>query len=302
MVSIAPVLLTGRCVCNRVVCREHYRLTVTMPDFPLTVPGQFVTIAPAAPTDAGGSFYLRRAFSISGLRRAVGHVEVDLLYRVVGSATRWMASIKSGERVSLIGPLGNGFPIAQSRSRAWLVAGGVGLPPMLWLSEVLHEHRIATTAFCGARTADLLPLSVPDVATASRDACSASLCAAEFSSHDAPAVLCTDDGSLGYRGAVVDAVRTFCDVRSPRPGELVVYACGPEGMLQAVAEWARERNILCYVCTERAMACGMGTCQSCVIPMVCDSDPQGWQYKLCCTDGPVFDSRTVAWVARELQK
>ncbi|MFQ5473626.1 MAG: dihydroorotate dehydrogenase electron transfer subunit, partial [Dehalococcoidia bacterium] len=75
----------------------------------------------------------------------------------------------------------------------------------------------------------------------------------------------------------------------------VVYTCGPERMMQFVAGYCADRGIECYACMERSMACGMGTCQSCVVPVRNESDEQGWSYRLCCTEGPVFNAREIIW-------
>jgi dihydroorotate dehydrogenase electron transfer subunit len=238
---------------------------------------------------------LRRAFSIAGLRRVGGGVEVDAIYRVVGTATRWMESLRAGDVVSALGPLGNAFPISQTKSHAWLVAGGVGLPPMLWLAEALREAARKTIAFCGATRAELLPLSMdaarPPDATAMRP----SLSAREFALHDVPVVISTDDGSLGFHGYVGAAMAAHFDANAPDPSDMVVYTCGPEPMMRVVAQFAAARDIECYVCVERNMACGTGMCQSCVVPIRDTADSEGWSYRLCCSDGPIFEASQVIW-------
>jgi dihydroorotate dehydrogenase electron transfer subunit len=177
---------------------------------------------------------------------------------------------------------------------AWLVAGGVGLPPVLWLAESLAEQRVATTDFFGARSADLIPLEIDKNTTVSRKTNKPTMCVNEFARYGIPTVICTDDGSLGYHGNVLQAVDDTWRAGPDHYPDLVVYACGPEPMLEAVSAWANTQNVLCYLCMERAMACGVGTCQSCVVPVRSDQ-PDGWVYELCCTDGPVFDARDVLW-------
>jgi dihydroorotate dehydrogenase electron transfer subunit len=281
------------------ICAEHLRLTLRAASFAEAGPGQFVTLAPArsAQTHVQGSepFYLRRAFSIAGLRRDPSRVELDLLYRVVGAATSWMAQLRIGQAVSIVGPLGNRFRVPAIPVQAWLAAGGIGLPPVLWLAERLRAAGIDVTAFCGARTASLLPLTIDPAADVPRNARSAVPCAAEFARYQIPVVVCTDDGSLGFRGNVVDAVQAYQHAQAVQTENLVVYACGPEPMLEAVASWANAAEIQCYLCMERAMACGVGTCQSCVVPVKNRSAEDGWQYQLCCTEGPVFDGKSVLW-------
>lgn len=286
---------------NDTICDEHYRLTLVAPTVGPAAPGQFVSVAPAkskSPTPGGQTsapFYLRRAMSIAGLRRTPGQAEIDLIYRVIGAATRWMQSLRPGEHVSLIGPLGRGFPVSRTKSHAWLVAGGVGVPPLLWMAQTLATEGKSTVAFLGAREKKLLPVTVVQPPRRSHRAVDASLHVAEFAAHGVPSVLATDDGSIGFEGSVVEAVRAHHAAHPAEPADLVVYACGPDAMLAAVAAWCAEEETECYLCLERAMACGLGTCQSCVVPVVCDADPDGWTYELCCTDGPVFDGSRVVW-------
>jgi dihydroorotate dehydrogenase electron transfer subunit len=292
-----PVNGLWQTAANRALCREHYCLTLSGSVFPPARPGQFVTLAPPRTVDRedlAAPFYLRRAFSIAALRRPAGHVEIDVIYRVVGAATTWMAALRAGDTVSVVGPLGNILPTPDGIDRAWLVAGGVGLPPVLWMAETLKERAVPTTAFFGARTADLIPLTIDRGGAVPSDAGVARPCVAEFARLDVPTVLCTDDGSLGVCGRVVNAVDAHWRSNPPGDEKLVIYACGPERMLQALAEWSTSHAIDCYVCMERAMACGVGTCQSCVVPVRAEGDSE-WSYHLCCTDGPVFDARLVLW-------
>ena len=241
---------------------------------------------------------LRRAFSIAGLRvQSRQACEMDVIYRVIGTATRWMASLRPADKVSVMGPLGNSFPVSQSKRHAWMVGGGVGLPPMLWLAEALHEAGRQGIALVGARSVDLLALTITDRATIAVDGRTAVPAAEEFAAFHTPVVLSTDDGSLGLEGSVVTAMEAYLAAAGVPSDDVVVYTCGPEAMMEAVASLCIRRSIECYVCMERAMACGTGTCQSCVVPVRDSSAPDGWRYALCCTQGPVFDARRVIWSA-----
>ncbi|UCG15562.1 MAG: dihydroorotate dehydrogenase electron transfer subunit [Phycisphaerales bacterium] len=297
-----PRVCVWRTTENPRICDEHHRLTIAGRQFPPAEPGQFITLAAPSPADERtvsfarqSPFYLRRAFSIAGLRRTSSEVEIDVLYRVVGAATSWMAGLTADDPVSVIGPLGNRFPVSDSKRHAWLVAGGAGLPPVLWMAEALQRRGKEATAFYGARSRNLLPLSVPRPGELPRDGITVSHGVLEFSRCGVPVIVSTDDGSIGYAGNVVESVRRFAATYAIDVADLVVYACGPEPMLRSLSEWAVGREVQCYLCTERAMACGMGTCQSCVIPVRSGTDPAGWEYKLCCTDGPVFGAADVLW-------
>ncbi len=302
---------TAQTLANRRLCRDHYRLTLRVPIFSEALAGQFVHISPQRPSEEVGEEsdqashqawantlnlpMLRRAFSIAGLRRGDSGVEMDVIYRVVGTATRWMESLKAGDPVSLLGPMGNCFPVSDRKPVAWLVAGGVGLPPMLWLAAALHESAKRVIAFCGAQTQDLLALTLDPKAQPDSSAKTATPSAKEFAQQGANVVISTDDGTLGYRGYVGSAMAAYHQANPIDADDLVVYTCGPEPMMRFVADYCVAREIECYVCVERNMACGTGMCQSCVVPVRDTADSAGWSYRLCCTDGPIFEARNILW-------
>jgi len=317
--TATPSIATGVVTHNKRLCREHYRLTITRVNMDLARPGQFVHLCPFCPAAhdreyvppnsasmRGGDWprgtswspvpLLRRAFSIAGLRDdRFGAHEIDVVYRVVGTATRWMESLRVGDAVSVMGPLGNAFGISPSKRHAWMVCGGVGLPPMLWLAGALRDAGRKAILFAGARSRDLLALEIVEGVAIGADGRKGSLCVAELATCDTPVVIATDDGSLGFRGFVPEAFATYFDYSDVAADDLVVYTCGPEAMMEGVARFCMEQSIECYACVEREMACGTGTCQSCVVP-VCDvSAVDGWRYALCCKEGPVFDVRRVIW-------
>jgi len=238
---------------------------------------------------------LRRAFSIAARRDAQNETEVDIIYRVVGRGTRWLSSLREGDELSVLGPLGQAFPISSGKRHAWMVAGGVGLPPMLYLAEALSAAGREAIAFCGAQSKDLLPFALDDMLKPATDASRANRCISEFAVHGVDAVISTDDGSLGFEGHIGAALKAFADAAPPDVGDLVVYTCGPERMMRFVADFCIERSIECYVCMERAMACGTGMCQSCVVPVHDAGGESGWRYRLCCTDGPVFSASEIIW-------
>lgn len=282
---------------NIPLCREHYRLVLTTAEFPEASPGQFVQIQcrDNASKSAGwsGGPFVRRPFSIGGLRRTANRVEIDILHRVVGPGTTWLSKLQQGDSVSIIGPLGQPFVIPHGKTTAYLIGGGIGLPPLMWLAEALQEAGIATVAFCGARSHDLIPLTRID--SVDIQAGQAALAYEEFAQNQASVVVATDDGSLGYAGYVPDAFAAYLDNNHIDPKSAVVYTCGPDVMMRATAHTAETRGMDCFVCLERMMACGMGTCQSCVVRVHEPQADEGWRYQLCCTDGPVFAGPTVIW-------
>ena len=306
---------------NTPLCTEHYRLVLRLPQFPATQPGQFIQIAcrdlaedeaseqacevewqPGRAVDvcvadlATPMALLRRPFSLAGRRDvAGGGVELDIIHRVVGVGTDWMSRLRTGDNVYILGPLGNTFRLPRTDQTAILVGGGVGIPPMLYLAEHLAGRN--AVAFCGALRRDLLPLTI--TADADREA-NPSFCIDEFARHGMASVITTDDGSFGFQGFVTQALERFLD-RGALSGKPLIYTCGPELMMKRVADIAAARKIECQIAVERAMACGMGTCQSCCIK-VRKPDPSkpplpgsDWCYRLACTDGPVFRGSELLW-------
>jgi dihydroorotate dehydrogenase electron transfer subunit len=260
-------------------------LTLQASDFPLGRPGQFVLLGPHNGTAGADVPFLRRAFSIAGLRRTREGCELDLFYRVVGAGTGWLAGLQRGDHVDLIGPLGNAFPMPAADRTAWLVAGGVGLPPVWWLAQELAELGRSTVLFVGARRQGQIPLSVHQAGDSFR----------ADRLPDTDLVLATDDGSAGFHGTVVEALAERAGISKVDLGSITVFTCGPEAMLRAVAELCAARSMTCHVCLERSMACGIGTCQSCVVRVRDPADSDGWRYVPCCTEGPVFDASEVIW-------
>jgi len=316
---------------NTPLCREHYKLVLRVDRFPLTDPGQFVQVScrtepPAEeiehdwrpgqaltfsdPDLLAPQATLRRPFSLAGRRDIAGGVELDLIHRVVGIGTDWLSRLSTGDTVDVLGPLGNRFILPAENETALLVGGGVGIPPMLYLATKLKGRN--AVAFAGALTKDLLPLTLRN---------DADYPIGEFAEHGVKSVITTDDGSVGMKGFVTQALEQWLDrvpgsgsrvpgedrnspSRNPEPGTrnpAVIYTCGPEPMMKAVANIAMARNIPCQIAVERAMACGMGTCQSCCIK-VKKPDPAApplpgsdWCYRLACTDGPVFYATQLLW-------
>jgi dihydroorotate dehydrogenase electron transfer subunit len=238
---------------------------------------------------------LRRAFSIAGLRRSSAGVEIDVIYRVVGKGTRWMGSLRSGDQASLLGPQGNAFPIDASAPAAWLIAGGVGLPPLLWFAEALRNAGKSVVFFYGAQRRALVALELTQATAPTADAKTAALSVPQLAAIGVPVVLSTDDGSVGFPGHVGKALEAYAIANCPKPGDVVLYTCGPERMMHFVAAFAAKHELSAFACVERSMACATGMCQSCVVPVRAPADKDGWRYRLCCTDGPVFAAADVIW-------
>jgi dihydroorotate dehydrogenase electron transfer subunit len=303
--KITKQIATATVQANTSLCREHLRLTVVLPIFPPARPGQFVQLSPATAADAESAMpavsasatmpLLPRAFSIGGLRRDADGCALDIIYRVVGVATGWMAALRPGDPVTILGPLGQAFPQPPPAQQTLLIMGGVGMPPLLYFAEELHARKRSAIGFFGAQTGELIPLTLDPKTPAAPDATSATRCAAEFARYDVPLVISTDDGSCGFAGNVVQALAAYARHHELHAANACAYVCGPERMMQAAAAWCADAGITCYLCMERPMACGMGTCQSCIVTVRDENAASGTRYALCCTEGPVFAADRVVW-------
>jgi dihydroorotate dehydrogenase electron transfer subunit len=311
---------------NDPLCREHYRLRLRVSAaqaFPATRPGQFVQLGCRTPNGAmdmqallGGEHawspgqrpqlhqpelcgrlaLLRRPFSLAGRGDDEHGAWLDIIHRVVGVGTDWLSRLQVGDAVDLIGPLGNWFDLPAGKARGLLVGGGVGLPPMFYLAQALQHAGWEAVGFVGAMSRDLLavtfdPAEPPDAQGQPR------MSALEFARCGFPAVITTDDGSLGLQGRITRGLEMqlaqFSDEQAART---VVFTCGPEPMMHAVAKLAAMHDVDCQVCMEQAMACGMGTCQSCVIRVKSTGAPgRDWVYRLACTDGTIFPAEQLLW-------
>jgi dihydroorotate dehydrogenase electron transfer subunit len=261
--------VTTRLVENRPLGRGNFVLRLALPDAHAQAlagakPGQFVMLR----GEWGRDPLLPRAFSI--LRLSDGGCEI--LVKAIGRGTRLLQLAATGAPLSLLGPLGRPFPPLPDGRGDWLVAGGVGLAPLLWYAE---EYRSAGThqLVYGARSAaDLVLLD-------------------EIERAGARIILTTEDGSAPrgravVRGRVTDALADLL------PRDAVgarVLTCGPNAMMRAVVEMARTHSLPCLVSVEGEMACGIGACLGCALPLLDGSKP----FAYACTDGPVFDAARV---------
>ena len=295
---------------NKAVRQGLYQLSLSFSGdaataFGQTKPGQFAqldlaNLALPSPEDipedlqdaAARKILLRRPFSFCDVTAKSNKTFVDILYSVIGPASLRMTTLQIGNSVSIIGPLGNGFSVPEGKKTALLVIGGMGTPPLLHLAKVLKSDYPDTevSAFAGATTASTLPFKkrVEDISQ------QVGFAIPEFSKYGVESQVATDDGSVGYHGLVTDCILQWLSDHSYSAEDVIIYACGPEAMLAQVAKIAQEKGFDCQVSMERMMACGIGLCQSCAVK--CKTDDSGGNvYKMCCKDGPVFNSREVVF-------
>ena len=240
----------------------YFRLVVRAPQIaPLVQPGQFVHVRILPLKHA----LLRRPFSIF----QVSGDTLSVLYKSVGQGTEVLSQMPSGDELNLIGPLGHGFTVPTPGGETpLLVAGGYGMAALYLLAQRSPQKGIVFVG--GRRRVDIL-------------------CEEEFRALGWEVRATTEDGSHGEKGLVTHALQAELGRRAPRRK---LFACGPTPMLKAVGQLASEFNLPAELSLDEHMGCGIGVCLTCVVPIKTDD---GWEYHRTCTEGPVFDSRQVAW-------
>ncbi len=276
--------LHGRIAFNDPCGPKCRKLRVTVPDRLIRyAPGQFFHIRCGTGTDP----LLRRPFSVYAVATdAEGWVRhLEFLYLIVGHGTRALSERGAGEMLDLLGPLGHGFRLPPEPARHVMVAGGVGIAPFYDLAQHLLKTRPPTSTrpvlLFGSRTRDEL------------------YALEELQKLAVDIRLATDDGTEGHKGFVTDLLTAALDKAAgnggPGAGDPVqIYACGPEPMLAAVTEIARERGIPAQLSLDRRMGCGLGACGACVCKVRAPAAPEGWDYIRICREGPVVDAARLA--------
>lgn len=216
--------------------------------------GQFVEVYPD-----NGVNLLSRPISICEINKEEGSLR--LVFQIVGKGTKLFSELKQNDEIRLLGPCGNGYTLGEGKSI--LVGGGIGVPPLLETCKQLKGEKIVVLGFR-----------------------SGSFLLEEFEKLGAKVYIATDDGSVGFKGNVVDLLKAE-DIKGD-----MIYSCGPKIMLKFLSLYAEENNIPCQVSMEERMACGIGACVGCVVQI---KDGDSWTYKKVCKDGPVFDSKEVCW-------
>lgn len=217
-------------------------------------PGQFVHIKV---TD-GYDPLLRRPISICSIDLKQGLVTI--WYQVVGKGTELLSHVKKGDTIDVMGPLGRCFDTELSGEKTFLIGGGMGIAPLLFLAAQLEKEN-KVTAFFGGRNRDMLEPVLE-------------LTAVEYEA-------ATEDGSVGYKGFVTELLQKRLETEKPAR----IYACGPHGMLEQVARLAKQYSLPLQVSLETVMACGVGACLGCTCEKGHSNKP-GWAKV--CKDGPVF--------------
>lgn len=231
-------------------------------------PGNFVAISVGGEVS---SMILRRAFAIYRAtdKGALGGT-IELVVAPHGAGSQWLTKLNVGDYVDLIAPLGTAFGIPTTNANAMLIGGGYGSAPLFALAEVLKNRGCRVDMVLGASTANKIYAPLEGKRSVSS------------------LTLTTDDGSAGIHGKITESIprliREF--------GTEVIYSCGPMAMLESINKIANEFDIVHQCSVEESMACGIGVCMTCVVPMKLDGDIKMVRT---CIDGPVMDGSEIIW-------
>ena len=249
---------------------DYHVLSLTAPGIAdVAKPGHFITLAMGGEES---SMVLRRAFAIHQVQsRGVYGGTLDIAVSVQGRGTAWLAERRRHDMLNLVGPLGKPFALPREGVSCVLVGGGYGSAPLFMLAQELRERGCRVDMVIGAATESRLfgVLELKRLASA--------------------LTITTDDGSAGVRGRVTDVLDDALD----RASADVVYACGPMPMLAEVARISTKRRVFSQCAVEESMACGIGVCMTCVLPVIGDDGVT--RMVRSCVDGPIFRGDRVRW-------
>ncbi|MBI5124383.1 MAG: dihydroorotate dehydrogenase electron transfer subunit [Candidatus Omnitrophica bacterium] len=264
--------LKAKIIENKKISEKFYKMRIESAYLAKnSKPGQFVEVKCSDSIEP----LLRRPL---GVHRILNN-GIEIFYEVVGKGTGLLSRKVKGESVDIIGPLGNGFSLPRHPKGAAkrnpkpytlnpiLIAGGIGVAPLVALAESLRKKRQKVAVIIGAKTKSHVN------------------CVKELKALGCDVDIATEDGSLGQKGLATSLLHN-----TQYTIHTTIYACGPNAMLKAVAKIAESRRIPCQVSLEERMACGVGVCLGCPVKVRTQYD-----YKMVCKDGPVFDAKEIAW-------
>lgn len=297
MTGVAPGILESKILGNKQIAREIYRMTLEYEGGETEIkPGQFVNL------------YLDDKSMI--LPRPVSICEVEnnrltLVYRIVGKGTEALSSYAPGDRIRVSTPLGNGYDVTDIALRLGtecpktivLVAGGLGVPPMIELAKSLRKAIAGSIDMPAADLAnEVAPVLSADMAAANKKLIAVIgfqdevFLNEELEQYCDSVLVATDNGSRGFHGNVLELIKT-----AGNPGDYYL-ACGPKPMLKAVADYCVEKNIPIQVSLEERMGCGYGACVGCTCKIKEENDTEvPVKLKKVCKDGPIFRGNEVVW-------
>ena len=256
---------TATIISQECLCRGVYSMWLETNAAKYASPGQFISVYPNS-----DSMMLPRPISICEIDNGNVPGKLRIVYRIAGRGTELFSRMKAGERMEILGPVGNGFLLAASgkihpETRALLVGGGIGIPPML---ELAKQLKCDVTTVAGYRSSEDMFLT-KELESSGR------------------LYIATDDGSFGTSGTVIDAIEENAVDFD------IAFACGPRPMLRGIKVLCEERGVPAYVSMEERMACGVGVCLGCVCETSETDEHSKVNNKRVCVDGPVFSASEV---------
>ena len=249
-------------ISNNKLTRDCYKLTILAPEIAKNArPGQFVHIR----IQNINMPFLRRPFAVHNVK---DKETFEILYKIRGVGTKILSSKKKSQMLDIMGPLGNGFDIDGDFKTALIVAGGIGVAPILFLIKELIKKDGNILYFIGASCKDNI------------------LCRKDFKNLKIKVVIATEDGSEGIKGKVTDVLEDY--LLNNKLTSFSIFASGPKAMLKSMAKISQDHKVSAQLSLDEMIACGVGACLGCAVKA-----KDG--YKLVCKDGPVFKAGDIVW-------
>jgi dihydroorotate dehydrogenase electron transfer subunit len=271
---IYMLLQNAEILFNKPVSPELYHMGLSCPDIAASIqPGQFLMVRVRDTFDP----LLRRPFAVHRLGSNDPPGSFEILYKVVGKGTRLLTTVRSGNSLNLLGPLGRGFRLPDDKGFVLMVAGGIGIAPLPYLAETLvaSDYKGPFVLWFGGKTSSDL------------------VCVKHFQDLGFAVQLVTEDGSKGRKGLITGHLEQWLNRQDALPK--VMYSCGPYPMQRSVAEMAARLAISSQFSMEALMGCGVGACLSCSLRCRPPQGAMGPRYANVCQDGPVFDGEEIIW-------
>lgn len=243
----------GTVISNIQTAKNLHFIKIEVPEIaPMLRPGNFISILP--PVQSGT--FIRRPFSVADVSGSI----IMLVIKNIGKATAAITRLAAGDTAEIMGPLGHGYPEFGTDKKIWLIGGGTGIASLLFLRS--RRPGCQDRLLWGGRTKDEIPA---------------------VSNIPCECFISTDDGTAGEKGTSIDVAKKWLETGKPD----IIVSCGPKGLLKAVKQLSAETGIPAWISTEEFMACGMGACAGCAVPL------EKGGYAKACADGPVFRAEEV---------
>ena len=262
----------AKIISNKKISPTSWEMKLTCPEIAREAePGQFVMVRVGNDIDT----FLRRPLSIHDIKN---RSSLELLYKIVGRGTEVMTGFKKGANIDLLGPFGKGFEINNVPESAILIAGGIGVAPLVFMLRSLRKRGLKKENIYflyGAKTRSEI------------------LCLSLIKNLGAKILVATEDGSLGEKGMINGQLESLLRRLEKKKSETSIFASGPNNMLKAISSAAENFGVPCQISLEARMACGFGVCLGCAVKIRNNNNAS--RYKMVCKDGPVFEAGEIDW-------